>query len=370
MTQVLEADLPHKAAWVGTPYALRGCLRTFCGRIPYLCKVSVEEVRAGAERLRKVYQSLRKALSPVIVGQEEPLHFLTLSLFGGGHALLIGPPGVAKTLMVSSLASAMGLSFHRIQFTPDLMPADILGTELLQIDPETGQRYFRFSPGPIFANIILADEINRASPKTQSALLEAMQERAVSIAGQTHPLPKPFFVLATQNPIEQEGTYPLPEAQLDRFMFAIFVSYPKYEEEMEIVRRTTAPWEPKVEPLLSAEEILTYQRFVRQMPVADNVVRYAVELVRYTRPQENPDDTFIRENISWGIGPRGAQFLILAAKAHALLSGKYAPDVEDVQAVAIPTLRHRMVLSYQAEAEGISPDQILRYLMEKRLAVV
>jgi MoxR-like ATPase len=336
----------------------------------YLCGVSIEEVRAGAERLRKVYQELRKSLSPVIVGQEEPLHFLTLSLFAGGHALLIGPPGVAKTLMVSSLAGAMGLSFHRIQFTPDLMPADILGTELLQIDPETGQRYFRFSPGPIFAHIILADEINRASPKTQSALLEAMQERAVSIAGQTHPLPKPFFVLATQNPIEQEGTYPLPEAQLDRFMFAIFVSYPKYEEEIEIVRRTTAPWNPQVEPLLSAEDILTYQRFVRQMPVADNVIRYAVELVRRTRPQENTDDSFIRENVSWGIGPRGAQFLILAAKAHALLSGKYAPDVEDVQAIAVPTLRHRMVLSYQAEAEGITPDQIIRYLMEKRLAVV
>jgi MoxR-like ATPase len=250
------------------------------------------------------------------------------------------------------------------------MPADILGTELLQIDPETGRRYFRFSPGPIFAHIILADEINRASPKTQSALLEAMQERAVSIAGQTHPLPKPFFVLATQNPIEQEGTYPLPEAQLDRFMFAIFVSYPKYEEEIEIVRRTTAPWNPQVEPLLSAEEILTYQRFVRQMPVADNVIRYAVELVRRTRPQESTDDSFIRENVSWGIGPRGAQFLILAAKAHALLSGKYAPDVEDVQAIAVPTLRHRMVLSYQAEAEGITPDQIIRYLMEKRLAVV
>jgi MoxR-like ATPase len=332
--------------------------------------VSIEEVRAGAERLRDLYQRLRKELEPVIVGQSESLHLLTLSLFGGGHALLIGPPGVAKTLMVSSLAGVMGLSFHRIQFTPDLMPADILGTELLQIDPESGQRYFRFSPGPIFANIILADEINRASPKTQSALLEAMQERAVSIAGETHPLPKPFFVLATQNPIEQEGTYPLPEAQLDRFMFAIYVSYPRQEEEMEIVRRTTASWEPKVEPLFSAEEILSYQRFVRGMPVPENVIRYAVELVRCTRPQESAEDTFIRENVSWGIGPRGGQFLILAAKAHALLRGKYAPDVEDVQAVAMPVLRHRMVLSYQAEAEGLSPDQIIRHLMEKRVAVV
>ncbi len=322
-----------------------------------------------AEGLRNLYQRLRAALSEVIVGQEEPLHFLMLSLFGGGHALLIGPPGVAKTLMVSSLAQALGLSFHRIQFTPDLMPADILGTEVLQVDPETGQRYFRFTPGPIFAHVILADEINRASPKTQSALLEAMQERSVSIAGQTHPLPQPFFVLATQNPIEQEGTYPLPEAQLDRFMFAIFVGYPSREEEMEIVRRTTAVWEPRVEALLSAEKILHLQRLVRQMPVADNVIRYAVELARSTRPQESKDD-FIRENVAWGVGPRAAQFLLIAAKAHALLSGKYAPDVEDVQRIAIPTLRHRMVLTYQAEAEGISPERILRHLMENRVAVV
>ncbi|MCS6789619.1 MAG: MoxR family ATPase [Bacteroidia bacterium] len=322
-----------------------------------------------AEALRSLYKELRQALSRVIVGQEEPLHFLCLSLFARGHSLLIGPPGVAKTLMVSSLAQAMGLSFHRIQFTPDLMPADILGTEILQIDPETGQRLFRFSPGPVFAHVILADEINRASPKTQSALLEAMQERSVSIAGQTHPLPEPFFVLATQNPIEQEGTYPLPEAQLDRFMFAVFVGYPSREEEMEVVRRTTAVWEPKIEPLLTGDRILHFQRLLRQMPVADNVIRYAVELARSTRPQENKDP-FIRENISWGVGPRAAQFLLLAAKAHAMLSGKYAPDVEDVQYVAVPVLRHRMVLSYQAEAEGVSPDKIIRYLIENKVAVV
>lgn len=328
-----------------------------------------ETLQREAGGLRELYQRLRVTLSEVIVGQEEPLHFLMLSLFGGGHALLIGPPGVAKTLMVSSLAQAMGLSFHRIQFTPDLMPADILGTEVLQVDPETGQRYFRFTPGPIFAHIILADEINRASPKTQSALLEAMQERSVSIAGQTHPLPQPFFVLATQNPIEQEGTYPLPEAQLDRFMFAIFVGYPSREEEMEIVRRTTALWDPKIEPLLSAEKILHLQRLIRQMPVPDNVIRYAVELARGTRPQES-QDSFIRENVAWGVGPRAAQFLLLAAKAHALLSGKYAPDVEDIQQIAIPTLRHRMVLTYQAEAEGVSPEQILRHLMESRIPVV
>lgn len=328
-----------------------------------------ETLQREAENLRLLYQRLRQTLSAVIVGQEEPLHFLALSLFGRGHALLIGPPGVAKTLMVSTLAQAMGLSFHRIQFTPDLMPADILGTEVLQIDPETGQRAFRFTPGPIFAHVILADEINRASPKTQSALLEAMQERSVSISGQTHPLPNPFFVLATQNPIEQEGTYPLPEAQLDRFMFAIFVGYPTQEEEMEIMRRTTAVWEPQVEPLLSAEQILHLQRLVRQMPVADNVIRYAVELARQTRPQESTDP-FIRENITWGVGPRAAQFLLIAAKTHALLSGKYAPDVEDIQRVAIPVLRHRMVLSYRAEAEGISPEQIIRHLMEKRVAVV
>lgn len=328
-----------------------------------------ETLRQQAEALRTLYQKLRSHLATVIVGQEEPLHFLLLSLFGRGHALLIGPPGVAKTLMVSSLAQAMGLSFHRIQFTPDLMPADILGTEILQIDPETGQRYFRFAKGPIFAHVILADEINRASPKTQSALLEAMQERSVSISGETHHLPDPFFVLATQNPIEQEGTYPLPEAQLDRFMFAIFVGYPSQEEEMEIVRRTTAVWEPKIEPLLSAERILQLQRLVREMPVADNVIRYAVELARSTRPQENKDP-FIRNNVSWGVGPRAAQFLLIAAKAHALLSGKYAPDVEDVQYVAIPVLRHRMVLSYQAEAEGISPEKIIQYLMQEKVAVV
>lgn len=328
-----------------------------------------ETLRREAEGLRNLYQQLRRRLAEVIVGQEEPLHFLALSLFGGGHALLIGPPGVAKTLMVSSLAQALGLSFHRIQFTPDLMPADILGTELLQIDPETGQRYFRFTPGPIFAHVVLADEINRASPKTQSALLEAMQERSVSISGQTHPLPAPFFVLATQNPIEQEGTYPLPEAQLDRFMFAIFVGYPSREEEIEIVRRTTAVWQPQVEALLSAEQILHYQRLVRMMPAPDNVIRYAVELVRSTRPQEN-QDPFIRENITWGVGPRAAQFLLLAAKTHALLSGKYAPDVEDVQRVAIPVLRHRMVLSYQAEAEGISPERLITYLMEEKIPVV
>ncbi|MCS7298021.1 MAG: MoxR family ATPase [Bacteroidia bacterium] len=328
-----------------------------------------EHLRREAEALRRLYEDLKHALATVIVGQREPLHYLSLSLFARGHALLIGPPGVAKTLMVSTLAQAMGLSFHRIQFTPDLMPADILGTEILQIDPETGQRHFRFTPGPIFAHVILADEINRASPKTQSALLEAMQERSVSIAGETHTLPEPFFVLATQNPIEQEGTYPLPEAQLDRFMFAIFVGYPSREEEMEIVRRTTALWEPKVEPMLSAERILHLQRIVRQMPVAENVIRYAVDLVRSTRPQENKDP-FIRENVSWGVGPRAAQFLLLAAKAHALLSGKYAPDVEDVQYVAIPVLQHRMVLSYQAEAEGISPQKIIRYLVEQKIPVV
>ncbi|MCS7162207.1 MAG: MoxR family ATPase [Bacteroidia bacterium] len=328
-----------------------------------------EQVVREAEALRDLYRRLRERLAQVIVGQDEPLHYLALSLFGRGHALLIGPPGVAKTLMVSSLAQAMGLSFHRIQFTPDLMPADILGTEMLQIDPETGRRYFRFTPGPIFAHVILADEINRASPKTQSALLEAMQERTVSVGGQSYPLPDPFFVLATQNPIEQEGTYPLPEAQLDRFMFAIFVGYPTQAEEMEIMRRTTALWEPQIEPFLSAERILEVQRLVRRMPVAENVIRYAVELARSTRPQENKDP-FIKEHVSWGVGPRAAQFLLIAAKTHALLSGKYAPDVEDVQRVAIPVLRHRMVLSYQAEAEGISPERIIRYLIEEKVPVV
>ncbi len=332
--------------------------------------MQTEELRRAVEQLRATYQTLHTQLSDVIVGQTEPLHLLTISLFARGHALLIGPPGVAKTLMISSLARLLGLSFHRIQFTPDLMPADIIGTELLQIDPETGQRYFRFSPGPVFAHVVLADEVNRTSPKTQSALLEAMQERAVSVAGQTHPLPDPFFVLATQNPIEQEGTYPLPEAQLDRFMFAIYVGYPRKDEEIEVVRRTTSDREVQLTPLLSAEAILRYQRLIRQMPAPDNVIRYAVELSRLTRPQENRDDSFIQQNVSWGVGPRGAQFLILAAKAQALFAGKYAPDVEDVQAIALPVLRHRMVLSYQAEAEGISPDHVIRHLIEKRVAVV
>lgn len=318
-----------------------------------------------AQKVQEAYENLLREVRKVIVGQEDVLRLLIISLFGRGHALLIGVPGLAKTLMISTLARALNLSFQRIQFTPDLMPADILGSEILQIDPETGQRYFRFVEGPIFTNILLADEVNRTPPKTQSALLEAMQERAVSIAGQTRVLPDPFFVLATQNPIEQEGTYPLPEAQLDRFMLAIYVDYPSEKEEMEIVARTTGVSQQAVEPILTRDEILSIQKLVRQMPVPPNVIRYAVQLARRTRPQEAGASDFVRQNIQWGVGPRAGQFLILAAKVQALLKGKYSPDVEEVQAVALPVLRHRMVLSYQAEAEGILPDQLIQKLMEE-----
>ncbi|MGQ9864254.1 MAG: AAA family ATPase [Bacteroidia bacterium] len=318
-----------------------------------------------AQQVLETYHQLLGEVRKVIVGQENVLQLLIISLFARGHALLIGVPGLAKTLMISTLARVLNLSFQRIQFTPDLMPADILGSEILQIDPETGQRYFRFAEGPIFTHILLADEVNRTPPKTQSALLEAMQERAVSLAGQTRPLPEPFFVLATQNPIEQEGTYPLPEAQLDRFMLAIYVNYPTEQEEMEIVTRTTGLTHDTVEPVLPREEILAIQKLVRQMPVAPNVIRYAVQLARRTRPQEPQASPFVRQHIQWGVGPRAGQFLILAAKVHALLHGKFSPDVEDVQAVALPVLRHRMVLSYQAEAEGILPDHLIQKLLDE-----
>jgi MoxR-like ATPase len=281
-----------------------------------------------------------------------------LGIFSKGHCLLVGVPGLAKTLLVNTVARSLGLSFNRIQFTPDLMPSDIIGSEILDED-----RKFRFMRGPIFANMILADEINRTPPKTQAALLEAMQERSVSAAGQTMRLPDPFFVLATQNPIEQEGTYPLPEAQLDRFMFNIWVDYPTYAEELAVVKATTSDHQPVVSPVLSSEEIVHYQGLVRRLPVPDNVLEYAVKLATRTRPGKEGVPAIINDHISWGAGPRASQYLVLGAKAHALARGRFSPDIADVQAVAMPILRHRLVRNYKAEAEGITVDDIVNGIL-------
>jgi MoxR-like ATPase len=306
---------------------------------------------------------LKDEIAKVIVGQQEAVDALLLTLFTGGHCLLLGVPGLAKTLMVNTLAQALGLSFSRIQFTPDLMPSDITGSEILDRD-----RNFKFVQGPIFASIVLADEINRTPPKTQAALLEAMQEHRVTVAGTSYPLPNPFFVLATQNPIEQEGTYPLPEAQLDRFMFNVRLDYPAFDEEVQIVRQTTVPQTATVENVLSAEEILSFQQLIRRMPVADNVVEYAVRLVANTRPNtqaiKQSDSQAISRYISWGAGPRASQYLIMAARTYAAMHGKYSPDAEDVRAVAFNVLRHRIVRNYYAEAEGVTTDQIINELLK------
>lgn len=308
------------------------------------------------------YQALRSEISKVIVGQHEAVDSLLLALFTGGHCLLLGVPGLAKTLMVNTLSQTLGLTFNRIQFTPDLMPSDITGSEILD-----RERNFKFIPGPLFAGIVLADEINRTPPKTQAALLEAMQEHRVTVSGTTYPLPNPFFVLATQNPIEQEGTYPLPEAQLDRFMFNVRLDYPSFDEEVQIVKQTTGNDHVQVSNILSADEILTYQEIIRRMPVPDNVVEYAVRLVGSTRPdkalatQHSPIST---KYISWGAGPRASQYLIMGARTYAALHGKYSPDAEDVRAVAFNVLRHRIVRNYFAEAENISTDQIITELLK------
>ena len=301
------------------------------------------------------YGALRQEIGKVIVGQHEAVDSLLLSVFTGGHCLLLGVPGLAKTLMVNTLSRTLGLTFSRIQFTPDLMPTDITGSEILD-----QSRQFRFVKGPVFAGIVLADEINRTPPKTQAALLEAMQEHAVTVAGVTYPLPEPFFVLATQNPIEQEGTYPLPEAQLDRFMFNVRLDYPSFEEEVDIVKQTTAAAVAEPQQVLTAEEIIAFQQAIRRMPVPDNVVQYAVRLVASTRP-DNSQNT--KRYISWGAGPRASQYLVMGAKSHAALHGKYSPDCEDVRAVAFNVLRHRIVRNYYAEAEGISTDQIIESLL-------
>ncbi len=312
---------------------------------------------AAVEQLVSKYNALKSEIKKVIVGQDEVVEQVLLSIFSGGHALLIGVPGLAKTLLVNTVAEALGLKFKRIQFTPDLMPSDILGSEILD-----NNREFKFIKGPIFANIILADEINRTPPKTQAALLEAMQERAVTVAGNHYKLDLPYFVLATQNPIEQEGTYPLPEAQLDRFMFAINLDYPSFSEEVEVVKATTADLDYQVNPLFTAEEIIKYQHLIRRIPVADNVIEYAVTLVGKTRPKSDASPQIVKDYIDWGAGPRASQNLILAAKANAALHGKFSPDIEDVQKAAIGVLRHRLIKNYKAEAEGLTIEGIIQGL--------
>lgn len=319
---------------------------------------------AAVEALRQAKADLEKEIAKVIVGQQQVIDELIVALFARGHCLLIGIPGLAKTLLINSIAQAMDLHFSRIQFTPDLMPSDIIGTEIIEEDMRTGNKDFRFIRGPIFANMLLADEINRTPPKTQSALLEAMQEHKVTAAGKTYILEEPFFVLATQNPIEQEGTYPLPEAQLDRFMFNIWIDYPSLTEEIEIVKSTTGAYAGQVQKILSREDILFYQDLVRRVPVSDAVVEYAVKLVNRTRPKSPEAPAFIRDWINWGAGPRASQYLILGAKARAILQGRYSPDIDDVRAIVKPVLRHRLVTSFNAEADGVSPLQIIEKLME------
>jgi len=290
---------------------------------------------------------------------------LLIALFAGGHCLLVGVPGLAKTLLVRTLAEALSLEFSRVQFTPDLMPADITGTEVIQEDRSTGQRSFRFLPGPVFANVLLADEINRTPPKTQAALLEAMQEHQVTIGGERHALPQPFFVLATQNPIEQEGTYPLPEAQLDRFMFEVLVDYPNEDEELQIVKQTTADFTPSVTATLGADEIKTLSQLVRRVPIADHLARYALQLARQTRVGKGDVPELVSKYVSWGAGPRASQYLVLAAKARAALHGRYCVGGEDIQAVALPVLRHRIIANFNAEADGVSTDAIIEHLLER-----
>ncbi len=314
-------------------------------------------------RLGEVRRALREQISTRIVGQDRVVEELLIALFAGGHVLLEGVPGLAKTLLVSTVSQALSLEFHRIQFTPDLMPSDVTGSEILEEDSTTGHRAFRFVRGPIFSNIVLADEINRTPPKTQAALLQAMQEGEVSILGETHELPAPFFVLATQNPIEQEGTYPLPEAQLDRFMFNIRIDYPAFEEELQIVHRTTTTEVGTVEPVLDGAEILQLQALVRAVPVAENVVERAVRLARLTRANEEGAHPRAQEFLSWGAGPRAAQYLVMGAKARAALEGRPTPDLGDVAAVARPVLRHRLVTNFHAEAEDVRVDELIGELL-------
>ncbi|KXX72134.1 AAA family ATPase [Flammeovirga sp. SJP92] len=314
--------------------------------------------KEAADALHKKYNQLKAEIGKVVIGQEDTVHFVLTAIFSQGHALLQGVPGLAKTLLINTVAQALDLDFSRIQFTPDLMPSDILGAETMDQD-----RKFKFVKGPIFSNIILADEINRTPPKTQSALLEAMQEYKVTIANQEFQLEKPFFVLATQNPIEQEGTYPLPEAQLDRFMFNIILDYPSYADEVNVVKATTNDEKKEVQRVMGSEEILYFQHLIRRVPIADNVVEYAVKLVHKTRPNSELADDYTNKFVDWGAGPRASQYLVIAAKCHAILSGKYSPDIEDIKAVAVSVLRHRVVRNFKAEAEGITIVDIIKKLL-------
>jgi MoxR-like ATPase len=320
----------------------------------------------AAEFLGEASRQLQAELAKVIVGQQRVIEELLIAIFARGHCLMQGVPGLAKTMLVSTLAQTMDLSFRRIQFTPDLMPSDIVGTEILQEDPDTGRRKFEFQPGPIFAHLLLADEINRTPPKTQAALLQGMQERQVSIGSRTLDLPDPFFVLATQNPIEQEGTYPLPEAQLDRFMFMVMVNYPSREEELDVLKRTTGAQTPQVDRILSAGKINELQAIVRRVPVGEQVFNFALDIIRATRPNEPTASDFVRHWLSWGAGPRAGQYMILAAKARALMRGRLYVTIEDIEAIAAPSLRHRIVPNFNAEAEGVTVEQII----DKILAMI
>ncbi|MFI4874547.1 MAG: AAA family ATPase [Blastopirellula sp. JB062] len=319
---------------------------------------------AAVERIAAARRQIHEQLSQIIVGQSDVIEELLISLISRGHCLLEGVPGLAKTLMISSLAKTLNLSFSRIQFTPDLMPADITGTEIIEENRTTGQREFRFLEGPLFSNIVLADEINRTPPKTQAALLEAMQERQVTVGRVRHELSDPFFVLATQNPIEQEGTYPLPEAQQDRFMFKVFVKYPNFDDEFEIARRTTGGAQGEIAPILSGEELLELQKIVREVPITDHVIRYALSLVRQTRVGAAGTPDFVQDLVSWGAGPRAVQFLILGGKARALLHGRTHVSTDDVQALAKPVLRHRVSVNFAAESDGVSPDDVIDRILE------
>jgi MoxR-like ATPase len=314
------------------------------------------------QKLNKKITDVKSEIAKVIVGQDEIIDQLIIALMSKGHCLLVGVPGLAKTLLIKTLAEVMDLKFSRIQFTPDLMPSDITGTEVLEEDQLSKKRSFRFIAGPIFANMILADEINRTPPKTQAALLEAMQEHKVTAAGVTHSLPEPFFVLATQNPIEQEGTYPLPEAQLDRFMFNLWLDYPSYEEEIKIVQTTTSSYNAKLNKVVSGDEILVFQDLIRRVPVADNVIQFAVKVANMTRPVNGNSPDFIKQWITWGAGPRASQYLILAAKSRAVIQGRFTPNIDDVKAAMLPVLRHRIITNFSAEAEGISAVDVIKKL--------
>jgi len=321
--------------------------------------------KESVERLHESYRRMKEELARVVVGQEAVVDQILMAMFCKGHALLVGVPGLAKTLLVSSISEALELSYRRVQFTPDLMPADITGADILEVHPETGQRGFRFVQGPVFANLVLADEINRTPPKTQAALLEAMQEGQVTVGDRTFALPDPFFVLATQNPIEQEGTYPLPEAQLDRFLFSISVEYPSEEEEREIIRRVTSPGESKISHIMTAQEIVQVQELIKRVPVADHVIDFAARIARATRPAGEGAPSFVKEMVGWGAGPRAGISLIATAKAHAVMRGRLHATTADVAAVALPVLRHRVLTTFNAEAAGVSSDDIIRMLLKE-----